>query len=111
MLTPSLAQMKVGVRMLKIFVTPDTVKAFINLDALLVLCGCQIKRISSPFAQKHFTLGLRENLCANAFDIIWLRRRPYKNTMICESISEELGKEGTRGIISGCSRTVEQSSV
>ena len=111
MLTPSLAPLKVWVHMLEIFIAPDTVKTFINLDALLVLCGCQIKRVSSPFTQQHSPLIFRKKPCAYGFDVVWLRRRPYENAMIRKSVSEEFVKVGTRGVILGCSRTVEQSAV
>ncbi len=85
--------------MLKILTIPDTVKTLIDLDACLELCGGQPKRVSSPFPQKYFTLFPSEQPCAYAFDIIWLRRRPYEKTMIGKSVFEELRKTGTRSII------------
>ena len=148
---------------LKVFFTPDAVETLVNLDALLVLCGFQPKCVSSPLAQKQFTLRVREKPRTHTLNILhtfrsqhgffnpstrgmklvsgakrvfgspimscnsefggelviispkytymWLRRRPYEQTMICKSVFEKLGKAGPRGIVLGRSSPVEQSSV
>ena len=148
---------------MKVFFTPDAVETLVNLDALLVLCGFQPKCVSSPLAQKQFTLRVREKprthtlhilhtfrgqhcsynpstpgmklvsgakrvfdflimSCSSDFGgelvmitpkstYMWLRRRPYEQTMICKSVFEKLGKAGPRGVVLRCSSPVEQSSV
>ena len=97
--------------MLKIFIIPDTVKTLIDLNALLIMGKCQPKRISSPLAQQHFTLVLRDKPSAYTLDLKWMRRRPCENAMGCKSVLEGLVKVGARGIVLGCSRAIKQRSV